>query len=98
MLRPGMLLVLALAVPLASCGLYRRWRGDSHERPRPVAIDLNTASLRKIEALPGITPSMAKRIVEGRPYRDRNDLVEKGILTEREVGRIHDYVEVPDAD
>ena len=64
---------------------------------RVMAIDPNTASLRKIEALPGITPSMAKRIVEGRPYTDANQLVEKGILTERELDRIQDHITVPDA-
>jgi competence protein ComEA len=91
------LALLALVLSLAGCGLFRRGGDDADERARPVAIDLNTASLRKIEALPGITPSMAKRIVEGRPYGDTDALVEKGILTERELERIRDHVEVPEA-
>jgi DNA uptake protein ComE-like DNA-binding protein len=85
--------VLALAcaalLALPACGLLRE---RSPERP-PV-IDLNTASLRRVEALPGITPSMARRIVDGRPYADPHDLVERDILTERELERIRDHVTV----
>ena len=82
--------VLAAAVAFPACGLVRRWR-----TPRtPAAIDLNTASVGKIEQLPGITPSMAKRIVEGRPYDSPHALVARGVLTEREVDRIQDRIVV----
>ena len=84
--------VLALAATLvvAGCGLFR------HERtPAPPApIDINTASLRRIEELPGITPSMARRIVDARPYDGPEDLVARGVLTERELARIADLVVV----
>lgn len=95
------LVLLAVVLALAGCGLTRRFGfgggEDREERPRPTPIDVNTAPLRKVERLPGVTPSMAKRIVENRPYADRNQLVEKGVLTERELDRIHDYIEIPDA-
>jgi competence protein ComEA len=86
--------VLALAfvafVAFPACGLFRRDRSSE----RPAAIDLNTASLRRVETLPGITPSMARRIVDGRPYEDPHDLVERDILTARELERILDHVTV----
>ena len=79
---------LALVFAAAGCGILRR-----HPTVAPAAqIDLNTASLRAIERLPGVTPSMARRIVDGRPYDDPRDLVDRGILTERELGRIADVV------
>jgi DNA uptake protein ComE-like DNA-binding protein len=81
---------LGAVLVLPACGLFRRDRaGDV-----PIAIDLNTASRRQIETLPGITPSMARRIVDERPYAAPDDLVERGILTERELGRIRDRVTV----
>jgi len=82
-------LVVALALP--ACRLLHRGE-RAHEEPPP--IDLNTASLRKVEALPGITPSMARRIVDGRPYDEAEDLVDRGILTESELHRIADRIVV----
>src|SRR2546427_201299 len=78
----------ALVAP--ACGLLHR-----HREPRAEpAIELNSASRRAVESLPGITPSMARRIIEGRPYEEPHDLVERGILTERELDRILDRVVV----
>jgi DNA uptake protein ComE-like DNA-binding protein len=92
------LVTVALAVVLVApgCGLLA-WR-PFHRSPAadtPAPIDLNGASRRKIEKLPGITPTMAQRIVDGRPYDDPNDLVTRGILTQRELERILDRVTVP---
>ena len=83
-------LTLATLLAVTGCGLLHR--GHVDEKPAP--IELNSASLRKVEQLPGVTPSIARRIVEGRPYEDPHDLVERGILTERELGRILDRVYV----
>lgn len=44
------------------------------------AVDLNTASLKELEALPGIGPVHARAIIEGRPFRSVDDLEKiKGI-------------------
>jgi DNA uptake protein ComE-like DNA-binding protein len=96
MSRPCVLaLVLVTSMTLPGCRFLHR----GHAEPeRPAAIDLNTASLRRVEELPGVTPSMARRIVEGRPYADPHDLVERGILTERELDRILDRVTVKHRD
>ncbi len=83
-------LVLAAALVAPACSLFHR----RHAPAAPAPIDLNRASLRKLEKLPGITPSMARRIVEGRPYEEPHDLVTRGILTERELERILDRVVV----
>jgi competence protein ComEA len=43
--------------------------------PRPARrINVNTATQAELEALPGIGPVMARRIIEGRPYRSVDDL------------------------
>ena len=53
--------VLVAAIVLSACGLFRRHESTT----TPAPIDLNRASVRKVEELPGITPSMAARIVAG---------------------------------
>jgi DNA uptake protein ComE-like DNA-binding protein len=50
--------------------------------------------VREVERLPGITPSMARRIVDGRPYERLDDLVERGILTRHELDRLEDRATV----
>ena len=95
MLRAGVSRVaLAAALLVPACGFFHR----EHHAEKPPVIDLNEASLRRVEQLPGVTPSMARRIVEGRPYSDPHDLVERGILTERELDRILDRIRVGDRD
>jgi beta-lactamase superfamily II metal-dependent hydrolase len=47
-------------------------------------IDINSASQRELESLPGIGPTLARRIIEGRPYRTVDDLLRiKGIGEKR---------------
>ena len=88
--RRGIAAVLAAGVLLgAGCATLRR-----SEPPPAEVVDLNTAPLRQVERLPGITPSMAKRIVDGRPYERLEDLVARGILSERELERLGDRATV----
>jgi beta-lactamase superfamily II metal-dependent hydrolase len=51
-------------------------RPDRSEKPKPARrlINVNTASQAELEALPGIGPVIARRIIEGRPYRSVDDL------------------------
>lgn len=68
---------------VAGCGLMRR-----SERPLSGPVNVNTAALADLERLPGVTPSMARRIYEGRPYGTLDELVERGLLSERELERV----------
>ena len=46
-------------------------------------MDINSASEKDLATLPGIGEARAKAIVKGRPYKGKDDLVTKKILTQK---------------
>ena len=55
-------------------------------------VDINHASAAELAKVPGLTPSWAGRIVRFRPYRTKQDLVDRGVLPSDVYDRIKDYV------
>ena len=59
-------------------------------------VDLNTASQQELEALPGIGPTIARRIIEGRPYRTVDDLLRVKGIGEKKLEEIRGWGRVGD--
>jgi DNA uptake protein ComE-like DNA-binding protein len=51
-------------------------------------VNLNSASQRQLETLPGLSPEDAHRIIRSRPYSDKRELVKKGVISEAAYLRI----------
>jgi DNA uptake protein ComE-like DNA-binding protein len=97
-LRISALAAVVLSVCLAGIAQYQdrdtyRTSKTSATAPAPEArIDINHATVDELLKVPGMTPSWAGRIVRFRPYRTKQDLLEKGVVTSEVYDRIKDYV------
>jgi len=70
-------LALSLAVP-AFAGQAAATKAAQTKAPAS-PVNLNTASQADLEALPGVGPATAKKIIAGRPYSSVADLAKAGV-------------------
>jgi Helix-hairpin-helix motif len=64
------------------------------ERPFRTRIDINTATVEQLVALPGMNAALAQQIIEGRPYHSKTDLIQRHILLDGEYDRIKNLITI----
>ena len=55
-------------------------------------LDINSASTEQLDALPGIGKAYSTAIIKGRPYKGKDELVQKNILPQKTYDGIKDKV------
>ena len=84
----------AALAALAACSQHTMDRytdryGASRQQDR---VDINSASAKQLERLPGLDADDASRIVANSPYPNTEALVRRGVIGPGKYDRIEDYV------
>jgi len=96
------LLVLALASSVvlaqstsskpAQTGTAAAPAASSSRTPKSQLVDINSATKEQLDALPGIGAAYSQKIIDGRPYNSKRDLLTRKIVPEKTYDGIQDKI------
>ncbi len=68
-------------------------KGESKSAAKvPSVIDINTATVEELKAIPGIGEVDSAKIVRGRPFQRKDELVQRGILPQAVYDKVKDRI------
>ena len=91
-------LLVALTFALTSASpVLAQVKAPAAKPDKPAAtkkepLDINSASEEQLKAIPGIGDAYAKKIVDGRPYKGKDELVQKKVVPQGTYDKIKDRI------
>lgn len=99
--RLARILVSAVLGCLLTASANAQSKDSSKKTPEKVAatakkasapLDINSATAVQLKALPGIGDAYSQKIIDGRPYNGKDDLVNKNIIPQATYDKVKDMI------
>jgi competence protein ComEA len=84
--------LLIVAMPAFSTPTHVSAQANKPAASSAAPLDINTATPDQLKALPGIGDAYTKRIIDGRPYTAKNQLLTRGVLPAATYDKIKDQI------
>jgi len=88
----ALVLVLGVSVAVSQTSSTKKSATTAASTATKDLLDINSASKDQLDALPGIGEKYSQKIIDGRPYAKKTDLVKKKIIPQATYDKIKDLI------
>ncbi len=88
----ALVLILGVSVAVSQPQTKTSTAPAATSTPAKNLLDINSATKEQLTALPGIGAVYSQKIIDGRPYARKTDLVQKKIIPQATYDKIKDLI------